>query len=285
MNVNSRRGTSLLFFVMSTATCGQDAFPQDLKAGLSLIQNGQSRDALEPLTRAAAVRPEHPGLLTLLGALYLQEGYPLDAAEVLEAAALQAPLAEKSALLLAEAWHQCFHFDKALASARDTAARFPRSADAKFRLAYELETAGRFDEAQSAFESAAELRPKFIEARVALARLDRRFGRYEPARRHLQIALGVDPNHRQARLELAKLSVARKENAHARELLEGLIAENDAEPELHLLLARVLQNEGNPAASSRERERYLHLTRSGQGAGGMSGNVSSRTPRRFRERN
>ena len=217
----------LLLFALCATAGGQDPFPQDLNAGVKLIQDGRFRDALEPLARAAAVRPdafepnyllglalsqegrrleairhlragqlarpEHAGLLALLGVLYLQEGYPLDAAETLEAARRQAPLAEKPALLLADAWHQCFQFDKALASAGDTAARFPRSADAKFRAGYEFETAGRFDEAQSAFANAVELRPDFVEARVALARIERRFGRYESARRHLQIIVPSAP--------------------------------------------------------------------------------------------
>ena len=81
------------------------------------------------------------------------------------------------------------------------------------------------------------------------------------------------------------MSAGLKENARARELLEGLVAENDAEPELHLLLARVFQDEGNAAASARQRERFLQLSRTEQGAGGMSGNVSSRKTRRFNERN
>lgn len=309
----------LLLFGLCVAAGGQDPFPQDLNAGVKLIQEGRFRDALEPLSRAAALRPdafepnyllglalsqegraleaiqhlragknarpEHTGLLTLLGILYLQEGYPLDAAEALERVSRQAPLDEKRSLLLADAWHQCFQFDKALESASDSAARFPRSADAKFRAGYELETAGRFDEAQRSFASAVELRPGFVEARVALARLDRRFGRFESARRHLQIALEANPKHRQARLELAKLSTGRKENVRARELLEGLIAENDAEPELHALLSRVLQDEGNAAASDRERERFLQFNRTEQGAGGMSGTITSHKTRRFNESN
>ncbi|HUQ94005.1 MAG TPA: tetratricopeptide repeat protein [Bryobacteraceae bacterium] len=309
----------LLLLGLCVMARGQDTFPQDLSEGVKLIQEGRFRDALVPLARANASRPDafepnyllglalfqerrgleairhlragqnarpgHAGLLTLLGILYLQEDYPLDAAEALELAGSQTPLDEKRSLLLADAWHQCFQFDKAMRSAMDTAARFPRSADAKFRAGYELETAGRFDEAQSGFAGAVELRPDFIEARVALARLDRRFGRYESARRHLQMALGANPKHRQARLEMAKLSTARKENAHARELLEGLIAENDGDPELHSLLARVFQDEGNGAASDRQRERFLQLTRSEQGAGGMSGTIPSRKTRRFHERN
>jgi len=307
----------LLLFVAYTTPWAQDLFPQDLSAGLKLIQAGRFHDALEPLGRALVSRPaafepnyllglalsqdgrkveairhlrvgqlaqpQHTGLLVMLGVLYLQEGYALDAAETLEAAGRKAPLDEKPALLAAEAWHRCFRFDKALASARDTTARFPQSADAKFRVGYELETAGRFDEAQSAFANAVELRPDFVEARVALARLHLRFGRYESARQHLQVALGANSRHPQARLELVKLSARRKETVRARQLLEGLIAENDSEPELHLLLSRVFQDEGNAAGSARERERFQQLNRTEGAGGGMSGTVSSGKSRRFDE--
>ena len=156
----------LTFFIFVVAVCGQDSFEKDLQAGLSLVQNGRYRDAIEPLSRVLAAhpdsfetnyllglalsqegrpleaikrlragqlaRPGHAGLLTLLGMLYLKEGYPLDAAETLMSAGKQAPLAEKPALLIVEAWHQCFQFDKALTSANETAARFPQSADAQF---------------------------------------------------------------------------------------------------------------------------------------------------------
>src|SRR5262245_27288315 len=101
-------GTSIAAFIFAAAYA-QDSFQQDLQAGLNLVQNGRYQDALEPLKRAVAARPNsfepnyllglalsqesrpleairrlragqlarpgHAGLLTLLGVLYLNEGY------------------------------------------------------------------------------------------------------------------------------------------------------------------------------------------------------------------
>jgi Flp pilus assembly protein TadD len=309
------RGRQFVLLIFAAAAYGQESPERDLQTGLTLIQNGQYQSALEPLGRAAAARPDsfepnyllglalsqagrqleaikrlrvgqkarpgHTGLLTLLGVLYLKEGYPLDAAETLVAAAQQAPLPEKSALLIAEAWDQCFQFDKALASATETAARFPRSADAKFRLGYELETAGRFDEAHHEFMRAAELEPEFVEARVALARLERRMSLYDSSQQHLEVALRVAPKDRTARTELAKLMTLRKQNVKARHLLQGLISESDTEPELHLLLARVYQSEGDATRGALERARFMELSSSQRSNSGMSSTINSRKTRRF----
>lgn len=305
----------LTFFIFVVAACGQDSFQQDLHAGLSLVQSGRYRDAVEPLNRALAARPDsfepnyllglalsqegrpleaikrlragqlarpdHAGLLTLLGMLYLKEGYPLDAAETLTSAGKAAPLAEKPALLIAEAWHQFFQFEKAMASASETAARFPQSADAQFRLGYELETAGRFDEAYSAFTRAVELKPEFVEAHVALGRLERRMGRYDSSQQNLEVALRIRPMDRTARTELAKLMASRKQDTKAKQLLEGLISESDTEPELHLLLARVYRSEGNASASVQEQARFVELSRSQLVASGMSSTIPSRKTNRF----
>ncbi len=309
------RGAHLAFLISAATACAQDSFQQDLQIGLNLIQNGQYIGALVPLSRAAAARPnsfepnyllglalsqegqtleairrlrtgrrarpDHVGLLTLLGVLYLKESYACDAGETLEAAARPAPLAEKPALLIADAWHQCFQFDKALASARETAARFPQSADAQFRLGYELETAGRFEEAHATFTRAVELKQEFVEAQVALARLERRMVRYESAQHHLEIALRISPRDRTARTEFTKLMVGRKQSAKAQELLKELIAESDTEPELHLLLARVYEGEGDAAASAREQARSIELSRAQQSTSGMSSTIASRRTRRF----
>jgi predicted Zn-dependent protease len=105
--------------------------------------------------------------------------------------------------------------------------------------------------------------------------------RYESAQQHLELALRIAPKDRTARTELARLLVGRRKNPEARQLLERLISESDTEPELHLLLARVFQSEGDAAASGRERSRFMELSRGQQSAGGMSSTIASRKTQRF----
>jgi Flp pilus assembly protein TadD len=305
----------LLLWLVCIVSLAQDTFQQNLSQGLTLIQQGKFSEAVEPLTRAAnarpadfepnyllgmalsqsgrrvdaivrlragqAARPDSVPLLTLLGLLYLQESYPLDAAEALEAANRQSPLSEKPALLLAEAWHSAFQFDRALRTATEVAARFPRSADAQFRWGYELETAGQFDEARSAFARAVEFRSDFAEAHLALGRLALREGQYDSAQHHLEKVLRLNPKQRQARSAMAKALVGRKEYLAAKDLLVGLIAESDFEAEPHLLLARIFQVEGDAKTSARERARFFELSLNQKSSGGMSANLSSRKTKRF----
>ncbi len=274
----SRRPLCGLFLV---AFClAQDTFESEWKTGLSLVKSGRRVEAIRQLRLTQKLRGNHVGLLTLLGVLYLQEGYPLDSAETLEAARKQAPLAEKPSLLLAEAWHDSFRFDEALRVASDAAARFPQSPDAQFRLGFELESAGRFEDAEHAFERAIGLRADFPEARLALGRANLRAGRNEQARTHLQAVLRAQPNHRQARSELAKALVNLKEFQSARDLLHALIAESDTDPGQHFLLARIYRAEGNAAGSESERVRFLELSRA-VSDGGMSANLPVRKLRRF----
>jgi tetratricopeptide (TPR) repeat protein len=276
------RATVLLqvaVFLLACAASGWTAQVSDpeFRQGLELVQRGRTAEAIPHLRAARQNAPT----MVLLGLAYLHEGYPLDAAEVLEAAARQSPLGEKQSLLLVQAWHESFDFAKALGRASETVKRFPDSADAQFRVGYELETAGRFDEAGQAFTRAIELRPELAEAQTALGRWLLRSGKYQQARDHLEAALQTDPRKREARLELAKALCSLKQYTPARQLLDGLLRERDDEPEPHLWLSRVAQAEGDSASAARERARFLELSRDLTQPGGMSANLPAHKLRRY----
>jgi tetratricopeptide (TPR) repeat protein len=252
----------------------QDA---EFQQGLEFFQQGRRREAISHLR---AARPNSPALV-LLGLSYLQEGFPLDAAETLDRAPALGPLAEKPALLLVQAWHDSFDFAKALARATDAVKRFPDSADAQFRFGYELETAGRFEEGERAYVRAVELRPQLAEAQLALGRIQLRAGRHEEALKHLEAAWRADPRRFEPRLELAKALYALKRYALAAELLDGLVAERDVQPEPHLWLSRIAQARADTAVAGRERVRFLELTRLSTEPGGMSANLPAHKLQRY----
>lgn len=308
-------GLLAVIFLAASVCPAQTPFEADLGRGLTLVQQGKFAEAVPALTAAAKLKPEsfeanylmgialsqtgrrmeairhlraahdaqarHTGVLTALGLLYLEEGFPLDAAEALEQAAKQSLLAEPAALMLIQAHHDSFDFERALRLASETAVRFPASPNSRFRLGYELETAGRFDEARSEFERALQLRPDFAEAHVAMGRLELHAGRYERARGHLEAAVRVQPKQRQARIELAKALLGLKQYGGAKELLARVVAESDTTPEPHLLLSRIHQAEGDEAAAALERARFLELSSRFSEPGGMSANVPGRKLRRF----
>jgi tetratricopeptide (TPR) repeat protein len=265
------------FLVCLTACATAQVADPEFQQGLELVQRGHTAEAI-PHLRAA--RQNAPTVI-LLGVAYLQEGFSLDAAEALETAARQGPLGEKQSLLLVQAWHESFDFAKALGRASETVKRFPDSADAQFRFGYELETAGRFEHAEQAYKRAIELRPELAEAQTALGRLLFRWGKLQQAREHLEAALQGDPRRREARLELAKTLCSLKQYEPARQLLDGLLRERDEEPEPHLWLSRVAQAAGDSALATRERARFLELSRASTQPGGMSANLPAHRQRRY----
>lgn len=257
------------------------SFQANYLLGAVLAQSGRQTDAIRRLRVAESIDPRHLGVMTLLGVLYLDGGYSLDAAEVLDRAIQRDSSNEKIQLLLVQARHQNFDFERALALARSAAAQFSKSADAQFRLGYELETAGRFEEAEAAFHRALVLQPRYAEAHLALGRLSLRNGHATDAVEQLESALREDSKNPEAKVELAKAFIAAREFARAQAILQELISERPDDPALHALLAQVYNAEGNRDLSSSERERYLLLSGSGSRAGGMSGSLTSSKPRRF----
>jgi len=277
----AQRAADAIAPLQKAATLQPLSFEANYLLGVALSQSNQKMEAIRRLRAARALRPEHAGLLAVLGSLYLESGYPLDAVEVLEPAQRQDPANLNVSLLLIQACHDSFDFDKALQLARQTAARFDTSADAHFRLGYELETAGNFAESEAALERALSLALNHPEAHVALGRLKVRQGRYAEAVRHLQAALQRNSADRQARLELAKALIGLKERDRAKEILLGLTTATPQDPVAHLLLSQIHNAEGNQALSQKERGAYLELTRRLSEAGGMSSSLAARRNRRY----
>jgi tetratricopeptide (TPR) repeat protein len=245
--------------------------------GVALAQTGRRLDAIRRLRVAREAYPQHTGALMLLGVLYTNEGYSLDAMEVLEQAIrLQASQIHVN-LLLVQAYHDSFEFDKALRLAVEIADRFPSSADAHFRLGYELETSGRFEEARTSLERALKLKADHPEAHLALGRLDSRQGQRAEAANHFQAVLQVQPGHPVAMVELAKVFVAMRQFQSAKTLLVRF--QDAGNPTVHLLLSQVYAGEGDSALSTKHRLRYMELATAQPG--GMSGNVEVRKLRRF----
>lgn len=266
--------------LMKAAELKPSSFEANYLLGAALSQTGQTVEAIRRLVKARSIR-QPQALLTLLGVLYMEAGYPLDAAETLEQALKLGPAEEKTILVLIQAYHDSFDFQKSLQMAEEAVTRFPGSGDVQFRLGYELETAGRFDEAEAAYTRALSARPAFAECRVALARLRLRHGDYAAAQDHLERALDLQPANRQVRIELARALMGLQRYARATEILTALIREADLDPAPHYLLSQIYRLTGELTGSARERARFLQLSGAANPSGGMSTNIPARRLRRF----
>jgi tetratricopeptide (TPR) repeat protein len=150
-----------------------------------------ARRAIDHLERARQPLVFNPGLELRLGSLYLQVEDYAAALETLEALADQAPDAREVLLRLAEAYVGVDRVDDAIVTLEDLVEREPFSRGFS-RLAILYESQDRWADAVTAYERAIEQRPDSRTLKFRLARALLNDGRIAAARDQLQLLLDED---------------------------------------------------------------------------------------------
>jgi tetratricopeptide (TPR) repeat protein len=127
----------------------------------------------------------------------------------------------------------------ALAVCEDAVRRFPDSGKAHLAKGQQLARLGKYQEAGPSFERAIELLPQNIEPILGLAEVQNKAGRYEASLASYRQVLGFETENLAADLGASRDLVALGRFPEARDLLEKASSAHQANPQIHIELARV----------------------------------------------
>ena len=160
----------------------------------ALLGSGRADAAAEIIESAHAAHPEHPEILRLLGALHSARGQHGQALDALTRAAALKPDDALIVNTLGTAQAASGDADAALASFTRADEPDPAAANAAYNLGNALVARGRSAAAQDAFERALAAEPGFVPARLALAEVLRDNGEDDGAAAQWRRALADDPH-------------------------------------------------------------------------------------------
>jgi tetratricopeptide (TPR) repeat protein len=146
--------------------------------------------------------------------------------------------------------------DRALAEARDRAAKEPKSAEACFLLGRVLGNTGKLEEAKAQFEAALALDADCSPALRAMAKIHLQRREFETAVCEAQRAWDVDPTP-EGRFILVKVLTAKGDRAAAHRLLEEGLKKDPADNDLRFLYSTLLCSEGLYRDAEREVRQVL----------------------------
>ncbi|HEY8051528.1 MAG TPA: tetratricopeptide repeat protein [Steroidobacteraceae bacterium] len=133
---------------------------------------------------------------------------------------------------------------------RDHVRTAPDRAEVDFRRGAALLTQGRAVEAEEAFGAALAADPAHEAARQALVAMDLEQNRLEEARRLLQEGVALSPGNALFATVLARIYAERRDYGAALEVLNGVKAPGQENPELQSLRGTVLQKLGRDAEAA-----------------------------------
>lgn len=237
----------------------------------TLVESGQSLEALQMLDEAARANPDDPEIQHVLGALYVASGRTAEAIRHLGKAVELAPDKPSYALAYGDLLYRDGQFEKALAPLQ-IASTLP---EALILLAAVYEKLGPQEDVFSTMARYLELRPEDKGARLLLGQQLEAAKRYDGA---LSVYRGDSEDPVLAYHAAEVLARDREGYAEAESLVRGALETKPELLEAGLLLARVLERQERYPEALEELERvkvlhpeapqvYFNLTRAYQRAG------------------
>lgn len=260
--------------------------------GAALAHHGRPREAVPYLERALAIDPYAEYALENLGLIRLEEGRSTEAVALLSRRLERRPDDGITHLNLAKALLANGDPAGALAALEEAVRLLPDDAVAHARLGLVLADQGRLEEAAASTDRGVALDSENLTVRLAAANVELRRGRFDVAIQHYRAALELDPDEVEASFGLALALERSGSPDEAAAIFERIAAENPSpqrlvalagtasatvdpeagialvraatrlrpdDPDLHLLLARLLAANRQEAESLAEHHRALEL--------------------------
>ena len=220
--------------------------------GNLLAQAGKFEDAIPHLRMALTIRPESVKLHAFLGLQYLQGRYYDEAAKSFRKAVDLDPANADLRFLLVDAHHKKHDFERALAEAEATLAKFPELPNSHYQVAWQLENMGRFEEAKGHLERAVAIDSGFTEAHRLLGEVVLRLGDAEGSLVHFQRALAQDASSAEAHAGLGKALIQLRRYEETIPAMERAIKTSPELASLHLYLSQAYRATGRMEDAKRE---------------------------------
>ena len=184
---------------MSAASTSADL---SLARAVALVNAGDTGGARVLCEQELQAHPRQPGLLQLLGHIYLQQDDPQRAAQCAYASLALRPDHGPTLLLAGDAARALGDLPAALKHHEHAWRRTPERADASTALGLSLRAAGRMAEAGQALAHAVTLDPARIDAWFALALVRQDLHDYAGAEKALRRLLKIAPPRAEVELNL-----------------------------------------------------------------------------------
>ncbi len=163
-----------------------------------LHREGNTKEAIEALTRFLETRPRDPHANYFLGVCLLEEGRTNQAIGCFQKVFVDRPQHMKSHLQMAAAYANLMQFDEALEHLGKALKVNPESPEAHYQMGQCLEKKYAMEEACESYARALKYRDKFKDAHLALGLLLRTLAQHEKALVHLQRTVELDPSESEA---------------------------------------------------------------------------------------
>ena len=220
--------------------------------GNLLAQAGKFEDAIPHLRMALTIRPESVKLHAFLGLQYLQGRYYDEAVKSFRKAVDLDPANADLRFLLVDAHHKKHDFERALAEAEATLAKFPELSNSHYQVAWQLENMGRFEEAKGHLERAVAIDFGFAEAHRLLGEVVLRLGDAEGSLVHFRRALARDAGSAEAHAGLGKALIQLRRYEETIPAMERAIKTSPKLASLHLYLSQAYRATGRMEDAKRE---------------------------------
>ncbi len=215
--------------------------------GTAYVQLGRGGDAVTPLERSLAVRPDFAPAIEALASALSQAGRPADALPYFRRIAALAPHSPDAADRLASVLMMCGQFAEAETIVRATIGRHPKHAPAYIGLGMILGIGERYADAEQALAHATALAPTASEAWRWLGVARHKLGRIAEAVPAYQQALALKPGNVLTAAQLGEALVDLSRLDDAEPVLRGGLTHAPDDPGLLTALGRVHELRGELA--------------------------------------
>lgn len=227
----------------------------------AFLRQDRYAEALQPTETLSQAYPDNHIYLGRLANIYNHLGRYRDEAAMWERYMNDAPTPLEACPRIGQAyWSQGAQFyPQAIASFERCLKLDPKNADSYFFLAHALEMTGNFDRASQLYRQGLEIAPAYNDLRVGLSRSLLRLDKIPEARQEAQKVLDKDANNRGALLAMGMIELHDDNYAQAKVYLQHGVKLADDDPDFHLLLARIAENEKDDAEALRQYTRIVEL--------------------------
>lgn len=216
-------------------------------------KEGRPRDALKAAERLLRFSPREPRYLALKAELLGLSGDAAPEAAAWEEYAAVAPFPTEACPALGRAYERAGDAARGLEAHRRCLSWDPSKSDLKLYHGRALEGAGRAAEAERLYREILAASPRYSDAALFLGRILLRRDEVPGAAALIEPVLARAPKNPDALLFGAMLERRRGRPERAKELLRRGIEVSPAYADLHLVLASVLEAEGDAAGAARHR--------------------------------
>jgi Flp pilus assembly protein TadD len=188
--------------------------------GVSLLESGQTRSALDPLERAAEIAPENGQVQLALATAYDQLAMPNEALQAARQAAstLQdADLLARARFILGRSLYQQGDYSAAATTLQQVVEAMPNNAQAQLWAGLAEYQRGNYRQAALLYERASQLDPSSIEARVNLGAAYLASERFQDAERVYRSLTEQNPRDAESYYNLGWSVLAQERRGAARD--------------------------------------------------------------------